>query len=176
MYNVCICVFKIPVIVLKSKNKRLTCYIVSAIGSLGYNPTAAAVPFSVPLFLQTEHYAATAEETALSVKDLCPLTCLEKGSVNKENGRLDSSPSVICSLQRGRFTLGERGPEVASGARRKTAGFQRRCSLMRVTLMWWHRWPVSTATACWQWNVIFSLLPFYYLSNKHSGEMELNEH
>lgn len=44
MYNVSICVSKIPVIVLKSKKKRLTCYIVSATGSLGSNPTAAAVP------------------------------------------------------------------------------------------------------------------------------------
>lgn len=44
MYNVCICVSKIPVIVLKSENKRLTCYIVSVTGSLGNNPTAPAMP------------------------------------------------------------------------------------------------------------------------------------
>lgn len=76
MYSVCICVSKISVIVLKSKNKRLTCYIVSAMGSLGYNPTAAAVPAAFLCSYRQSHYAAAAEETVLSVKDLCALRCL----------------------------------------------------------------------------------------------------
>lgn len=170
MYNVCICASKIPVIVLKSEDKRLTCYIVSMIGSLRNNPTAPAVPAGF-LCSRQSHYGATAEETAPSVKDLCALTRLEIGSLNEEEEWLDSSSSEFCCLQRGRFTPGERGHEVVSDARRKTAGYQRRCILTRVTLMWWHQWPVSMATVCWQWNVIFTLLSFYYPFNRHRGEM-----
>lgn len=168
MYNVCICVSKIPVIVLKSENKRLTCYIVSMTGSLGNNPAAPAMPAGFLCSFRESHYAAAAEETVLSVKDLCALTPLQIGS---EWGDRVTGFFLFCSLQRGRFTPGERGPEVASAARRKTVGYRRRCSLMRVTHMWWHQWPVSMATVCWQWNVIFRLLPFCYLFNRHRDEM-----
>lgn len=133
MDNVCICVTKIRVIVLKSENKRLTCYIVSMIGSLGNNPAAPAVPAGFLCSFRESHYAAAAEETVLSVKDLCALTRLQIGS---ESGERVSGFFLLCSLQRGRFTPGERGPEVASDARRKTVGYRRHCSLMRLTHMW----------------------------------------
>lgn len=75
MDNVCICVSKISVIVLKSENKRLTCYIMSVIGSLGDNPAAPAVPAGFLCSFRESHYAAAAaEETVLSLKDLCSLT------------------------------------------------------------------------------------------------------
>lgn len=72
------CVSKIPVIVLKSENKRRTCYIVSMIGSLGNNPAAPAVPAGFLCSFGGSHYAAAAaaaaEEAVLSVKHLCALT------------------------------------------------------------------------------------------------------
>lgn len=165
------CVSKIPVIVLKSKNKRRTCYIVSMIGSLGNNPAAPAVPAGFLCSFRGSHYAAAAaaEQAVLSVKHLCALTRLQMGSQWGEG--VTGFFLFFCSLQRGRYTPGERGPGVAWDARRKTVGYRRRCSLMRATHMWWHQWPVSMATVCWPWNVIFLFLPFRYPFNGHRDEM-----
>lgn len=107
MYNVCICMSKIPVIVLKSENKRLTCYIVPMIGSRGNNPAAPAVPAGFLCSFGESLYAAAAEETVLSVKHLCAWTRSQKGS---EWGERVTGPSSSGLCRGGGLHLGKGGP------------------------------------------------------------------
>lgn len=164
------CASKIPVIVPKSENKRLTCDIVSMIGSLGEWSGSASRASSLSLFFRGEPLCCCGCRGDSAA-------CWRFGCINAFAGLRARNEEervtgffLFFSPQRGRFTPGERGPEVASDARRRTAGYRRRCSLMRVTRMWWHQWPVSTATVCWQWNVMFFSLPFCCPSNTHRDE------
>lgn len=141
-------------------------HIVPAIGSLGSKPAVPVMPvgflcwetslFSFD-FLQIEPlYCHSRRDRAVSLRFVWINAF---GDLRCEFAVTVTGFFLSCSLQKVRCTPGERGPAVALDERRKILGYQRRCSLMKVTHLWWHQWLVVMATLCWQWNVIFHLFP-----------------